>query len=239
MSTTAGRINKLVPVSTTVLRGAVTVRAATGAERLSPELFAAHDPRGVRMEALRELRTQLLLRWFHEHRMLAVIGPREHDGADVVAANLAIAMAQHGGQTLLVDADLRRRSVDRLFGLAPRAGLADVLQDCGLCDAALQPVTAIPNLHVLSAGTAPDNPQELISRTAFTYLTKTLPDRFEAVIIVTPPSLQYSDAQIIAARTGGCVLVTRRHRTRLADVARTKALLEPARATLVGGIIRE
>jgi Mrp family chromosome partitioning ATPase len=92
---------------------------------------------------------------------------------------------------------------------------------------------------VLSAGTAPDNPQELISRTAFTYLTKTLPDRFEAVIIVTPPSLQYSDAQIIAARTGGCVLVTRRHRTRLADVARTKALLEPARATLVGGIIRE
>jgi len=59
------------------------------------------------------------------------------------------------------------------------------------------------------------------------------------VIIVTPPSLEYSDAQIIAARIGGCLLVTRRHRTRLADIARTKALLEPARATLVGGIIRE
>ena len=240
MSTTAGKVSNLVPVSLPVARGGVKLQpVAAAADPLSPDLFAAHDPRGVRMEALRALRAQLLLRWFHENRMLAVVGTRVHDGADVIAANLAIAMAQLGEQTLLIDADLRRPTVDRRFGLPPGDGLADVLQNCGLCDDALQPVAAIPNLRVLHAGTAPENSQELISRTAFTYLTKSLPDRFDGVIIAAPPSLECADAQIIAARAGGWLLVTRRHRTRLADVARVKALLEPARATLVGGMIHE
>jgi Mrp family chromosome partitioning ATPase len=68
---------------------------------------------------------------------------------------------------------------------------------------------------------------------------KTLPERFGAVIAVAPPALQYADAQIIAARAQGCLLVTRRHRTRLADVERVKSQLEPSRAVLLGGVIQE
>jgi protein-tyrosine kinase len=78
-----------------------------------------------------------------------------------------------------------------------------------------------------------------VSRTPLIYLLKTLPDRFRAVIIATPPALEYADAQIIAARARGCVLVTRRHRTRIADVARVKTQLEPAKAVLLGAVIRE
>jgi len=84
----------------------------------------------------------------------------------------------------------------------------------------------------------PSNPQELVSRTPFMYLMKTLPERFRAIIIATPPALAYADAQVIAARAQGCLLVTSRHKTRLADVTRIKDQLVPAKATLVGGVLR-
>jgi Mrp family chromosome partitioning ATPase len=106
-------------------------------------------------------------------------------------------------------------------------------------DHALLSVPAVENLHVLCAGAIPTNPQELVSRAPFIYLMKTLPERFRAIIIATPPALDYSDAQMIAARAQGCLLVTCRHHTRLADVERVKAQLKPAGATLLGGVIQE
>jgi len=122
------------------------------------------------------------------------------DGADVVAANLAIAMAQLGRQTLLVDANLRRPRQHEFFGLKPAAGLSDLLQNRDVDIEAVLPVAAVENLHVICAGTVPVNPQELVSRTPLIYFMRMLPDRFRAVIVATPPALVYADAQIIAAR---------------------------------------
>jgi capsular exopolysaccharide synthesis family protein len=240
MTTSVEQMTKVTQLAQRIApRTAPPAPDARSLELLHPTLYAAHDLDGGRTEALRELRSQLLLRWFGQSAMLAVVGAHAADDAATLAANLAIVMAHLGEQTLLIDADMRSPRQHELFGLEPEAGLADVLQNCDLCDTALTPIAAVPKLHVLCAGAVPANPQELISRTPFTYLTKTLPDRFSAVIVVTPPVLRYADAQIIAARTRGCLLVTRRHRTRLADVARVKARLEPAQTTLVGGVIRE
>jgi chain length determinant protein tyrosine kinase EpsG len=206
---------------------------------LSPELVTAHYPASAPAESLRGLRTQLLLRWFNEHRTLAVLGAREEDGADAVAANLAIAMAQLGEPTLLIDANLRDPRQHQLFGLRAPLGLAALLQNRDVQVDAVLPVPAVENLHVICAGNLPLNPQELVSRAPLIYLLKTLPDRYRAVIIATPPALAYADAQIIAARARGCVLVTRRHRTSVADVVRVKSQLEPAQVALLGGVIRE
>jgi len=214
-------------------------RGAHPLAALSPALVAAHAPAGSQAESLRELRSQLLLRWFHEHRTLAVIGAHEQDGADVVAANIAIAMAQLGESTLLIDANLRDPRQHLLFGLRPIAGLSALLQNRDVHTEAVMSVPAVEHLHVICAGNLPANPQELVSRTPLIYLLKTLPERFRAVIVATPPALAYADAQIIAARARGCVLVTRRHRTRVADVARVKSQLEPAQAVLLGAVIRE
>jgi chain length determinant protein tyrosine kinase EpsG len=213
-------------------------RLASSASPLHPSLVAALDPSGAEAEALRELRSQLILRWFGEQRALAVIGARAADGADTVAANVAISLAQLGEPTLLIDANLRAPRLHDLFGLQPAAGLSDLLRNRDVHDAAIVPVPAVDSLHVLCAGQVPSNPQELVSRTPFMYLMKTLPDRFRALVIATPPALAYADAQVIAARAGGCLLVTRRHRTRIADVARVKDQLVPAKATLVGGVLR-
>jgi chain length determinant protein tyrosine kinase EpsG len=207
---------------------------------LSPKLVAAHDTSGAAAEALRELRSQLILRWFGEQqRALAVVGARAEDPADTVAANLAIAMAQLGEPTLLIDANLRDPRQHLLFGLNPLAGLSDMLRNRDVEGLAMLAVPAVENLHVLCGGAVPSNPQELVSRAPFMYLMKTLPERFRAIIVATPPALACADAQIIAARTGGALLVARRHRTRVADVARVKDQLAAGRVTLLGGVIHE
>lgn len=213
-----------------------SVAAAPGLDR---KLVAALDPAGARAEALRDLRSELILRWFGEKRTLAVLGPRASDEADVVAANLAIVMAQLGEPTLLIDANLRAPVVHSLFGLQPAVGLTDLLRNRDVHDEAIVRVQAIENLWLLPAGPAVENPQELVSRTPFIYLMKTLPERFRAVVVATPPAVPYADAQVIAARAEGCLLVTRRHRTRVADVARVKAQLVAGKTTLLGGVVRE
>jgi chain length determinant protein tyrosine kinase EpsG len=215
-----------------------TSRVASSASALHPALVAALDPAGARAEAFRDLRSQLILRWFGEHRTLAVIGAHADDDADTVAANLSIAMAQLGEPTLLIDANLRAPRQHELFGLKPAAGLSDLLRNRDVHDLAIVPVQSVDHLHVLCAGSIPANPQELVSRTPFIYLMKTLPERFRAIIVATPPALACADAQVIAARAHGCLLVTRRHRTRLADIARMKDQLEPGRTTLLGGVIQ-
>jgi chain length determinant protein tyrosine kinase EpsG len=216
--------------------GAINPVALT---ELSPALLAAHDPDGAYAESLRALRSELILRWFSDCRTLAVVGANRDDGAAGVAANLAIVMARLGEQTLLIDADLRTPTLHELFGFTPAAGLSDLLQNRDLHDEALLRVPAIENLHVMCAGAVPSNPQELVSRASFIYLMKTLPDRFRSIIIATPPALAFADAQVVAARAQGCVLVTRRHRTRIADVQLVKSRLETGRSTLLGAVIQE
>jgi protein-tyrosine kinase len=220
------------------LRAAPSVRTPAQIAALAPALVV-HELTSARAEALRELRSQLILRWFGEHRTLAVLGARAHDGAGTVAANLAIVMAQLGEPTLLIDANLREPEQHKLFGLLPTVGLTDLLQNRDVHDEAIRPVPGIEHLSLLPAGPLPANPQELVSRTPLMYLMKTLPERFRAVILATPPALDYADAQVVAARARGCLLVTRRHRTRLADVERVKSQLEPGNVELLGGVIQQ
>lgn len=217
----------------------ITRIPANSTAALAPSLYAAHNPGGASAEGLRDLRSELILQWFDECRTFAVVGATKHEDADTVAANLAIVMAQLGEPTLLIDANLRQPRQHELFGLDPAFGVVDLLHYRDVYDQAVIAVPEVMNLHVLCAGRVPVNPQELVSRTSFVYLMRTLPDRFSAVIVATPPALEFADAQVIAARARGCLLVTRRHRTRIEEVRRIKSRLERAGAHLLGGIVQE
>lgn len=206
----------------------------------SPLLVALHQPQERLTEALRELRSQLILRWFRDGKIaLAVTGARSRDGSSVVAANLAIVLAQLGERTLLIDANFRRPRQQELFALKPEAGLTDLLRGRDVFDEALTAVPGLEHLRVLCAGVTPGNPQELLSRASFIYVLKTMADKYRAIIVDTPPALEFADAQIVAARAQACLLVTRRHNTRIADIEEVKARLQPAGAQLLGAVINE
>jgi len=213
---------------------------AEGQWNPSKLLIGMHQPQSRQTEALRELRSQLILRWFKEGKTtLAVTGSRSGDGCSVIAANLAIVLAQLGERTLLIDANFRNPKQHELFALRPEAGLTDLLRGRDVYDEALTAVPSLEHLRVLCAGAVPANPQELLSRASFIYVLKKMAEKYRSIVIDTPPALAYADAQIVSARAQGCLLVTARHRTKLADVEEVKRRLEPTGAQLLGSVISD
>jgi protein-tyrosine kinase len=212
--------------------------AVPGESTLSPELITAYQPASPRAEELRTLRSELVLRWFGRgHRALAIIEARPGDGGGVLAANLAVAFAQLGERTLLIDGNLRAPAQQELFGLKTDVGLSEFIRGRENLDRATVKVPGFSALSVLFAGALPPNPQELLGHVSFAYLMETATTNYGVVIVDTPPMMQCADAQLIAARTGAAVLSTRRHATRLGEVARIKSQLEAAGVTLLGAVV--
>lgn len=196
---------------------------APGEQRdVSAELVMLREPFGPRAEAFRALRSQLAMRvWGGAERpALAVISPDREDGKTYTAANLAVALAQLGGnRTLLVDADLRSPRQHEVFGLGqPGTGLSSVLSGRGDSreSRVIQQINGVPGLFVLPVGTTPPNPLELVERPAFGLLMRELTHKFDHVVVDTPAAVHGADASVIAARCGSAVIVARRHSSRVA-----------------------
>jgi len=184
---------------------------------LGPEVIAASAPFQAQAEALRDLRTQLLLHWANpERKVLAIVSVNARDGRTFVAANLAVVFAQLGEKTLLIDADLRQPRQHRLFGHGG-PGLAQALGGRSGIQLA-ERVSYFENLWLLPAGATPPNPLELLSRPEFPRLLAEARKQFTVVILDTPASLRGSDARLVAARSDGVLAVVRQDRTRIADL---------------------
>ncbi|MES2757518.1 MAG: chain length determinant protein tyrosine kinase EpsG [Pseudomonadota bacterium] len=208
-----------------------------GQSPLSPTLVAAFEPFSEQVEALRAIRSQLMLRWFgHGHKALAIAGVDADDGASLFAANLAVVFAQLGEQTLLVDANLRSPRQQDVFALAPRQGLSDVLAGRADLDV-IGRVAAFAELSVMPSGTLPPNPQELLSREVFRNLNAQLGARYDVVLYDVAPFAAGADAIAVAARAGGVLLVARKNRTRMAALASMAAQLGEAGAEVVGSAV--
>jgi len=209
-----------------------------GGSLISPELVTAHRPFDAQSEVFRALRSQLSLRWFKDrHKTITVAAPRSGGGASTIAANLAVSFAQLGQRTLLIDANFRTPRQHVLFGLQAGGGLSSVLTGRCAPHESLNVVAPFEHLAVMCSGPAPPNPQELLSRAGFAYLLETAPTTHDVIIVDAPPLLEYSDAQIIVAITGACLLVTRRHSTRIADIESAQRYISPTGASVIGTVI--
>jgi chain length determinant protein tyrosine kinase EpsG len=201
-------------------------------------LVAVRDPFHPCAEELRALRTQLVIRWDRagvRQRRLAIVSPGAAEGRSYLAANLAVAFAQLGERTLLVDADLRAPCQDRIFGVGDAVGLAALLAGRAGREA-LVPLPEYGALALLPAGAPPHNPQELLSRPALGALLEDLRAEFDVVLLDTPPARTYADAQSVAFRAGHALVLARKHRTSLADAAAVVRQLGDAGASVVGTV---
>ncbi|MGK5079744.1 chain length determinant protein tyrosine kinase EpsG [Janthinobacterium sp. HLX7-2] len=208
-----------------------------GESNFSPRLVAAFDPFSPQVETLRAVRSQLMLRWFARGRKaLAIVAVDSGDGASLFAANLAVVFSQLGEQTLLVDANLRQPNQQDIFDLKGRQGLSDVL--AGRAD--LSVVTRIDSfvdLSVLSSGTLPPNPQELLSRSSFGSLNAQIESRYDVVLYDTAAFATAADALAIAGRVGGVLLVVRKNKTHLDDIMTMCDQVTHAGAEVVGSVL--
>jgi protein-tyrosine kinase len=188
--------------------------ASDEAARFDRELVVAVDPFGDQAEAFRDLRSQLLVGVMapdQPRTALAVLSAGVGDGKTYFAANMAIALSQLGGRTLLIDADMRTPRQDRLFGLQHSSvGLSGILSGRSGVDI-IQPVTELPSLYLLPVGTLPPNPLELVQRSAFSLLLQELLNKFEHVIVDTPAAFHGADSRVIATKCGSALVLGRRH----------------------------
>jgi protein-tyrosine kinase len=204
---------------------------------LGPELVVAHEPFDAQSEALRDLRTQLLLQWMNAQcKVLTIVSPGGQDGRSYLAANLAVVFAQLGEKTLLIDADLRAPRQHRIFGVTNGCGLAQVLNGRAGVEAA-ERIAYFGNLEVLSAGTTPPNPLELLSRAEFTRLLAEARRNFSIVLVDTPAGGRGSDAKMIAARGDGALLLARQDRTRVSDLERLRRAVVACGVGVVGTVL--
>lgn len=205
------------------------------------ELVMLSRPMSPQAEAVRAIRSQLLRRVFRAPgggHALAVVSPDSGDGKTYLVANLAVALAQTGERTVVLDADLRHPRLHEVFGTDNTAGLSSLLLD-GAYPAAVQAVQGVPGLFLLPAGTTPPNPLELIERAAFAHVLAQLVERFDHVVVDTPAAIFGTDAQVIAERCGAAVLVARRDGSRVARLqALVDALSDPPEA-LVGLVLND
>src|SRR5262245_3991712 len=191
-------------------------------ERVDSELVVAFEPMNHCAEQIRALRTQLLIRWSADQarcHTLALVSPGHQDGRSYLTANLAVAFAQLGRRTLLIDADLRKPRQQRIFGIPDSVGLSSVLSgragpEAGIAMSEFGPLTVLP------AGAPPPNPVELLSRDSFPQLLHEMGKEFEVILFDTPPSRSCADAQSVAFHAGSVLLLARKDHTRLADTTR-------------------
>lgn len=184
---------------------------------LSTELISAYQPFSVQAEQLRALRSQIGMRWFDRtagQNSLAIVSLERGAGRSYMAANLAVAFAQLGERTLLIDGDMRNPRQHQLFNLDNRRGLSMLLSGRSDEDN-VQPVVGFENLSVLTAGPTPPNPQELINKPFMKVLLDTLSERFDIILIDTAAMSSTMDAQVMAQRAGGALGIARKNETSL------------------------
>jgi len=207
----------------------------------SPELVALNEPFSPRAEGFRVLRTQVMMRLFADgepRRAVAVISADAGAGKTYCAANLAVALAQLGGRTLLVDADMRGPRIHELFKLSNQTGLSGILS--GRADKqVIQQAHGVSSLFVLPVGTTPPNPLELVERPAFGLLMRELASKFDHVVVDTPAASQGADASVIAARCGAALVVARKDATRVAMLQELVASFEGSPVKLAGVVLNE
>ena len=194
-------------------------------------------PRSMVAEAFRRIRTNLQFSApADKQRSIAVVGARPEDGTTSVACNLALSLAQAGRRVLLVDANLRRPALSRVFANVGARGLSNVLIGDGAWTDMVGK-TDQPQLDVLGSGPTPPNPVELLGGQHLRRFLDEATSKYEQVIFDTAPILLASDAAVLSAAVDGAILVIRANRSSRGIARRAWTLLTEVNARLFGTVL--
>ncbi len=200
------------------------------------DLITITDPRSPISEAYRSLRTNLSFYSLDNPiRTLVVTSPAEDKKKSETLANLAVTLAQSGKRTILVDCDLRRPSLHTFFDAQLEPGLTNfVLEDS---DKIPLQNTGVENLHLLTCGTKPPNPADLLGSKKIDNLIVTLQEEADIILFDAPPVTAVTDAAVLGAKVDGILLVITAGKTRRDHAERAKALLETAKVRIIGATL--
>jgi polysaccharide biosynthesis transport protein len=191
----------------------------------------------VLSEAFRSLRTSVLLSTADRPpRSLLITSARPGEGKTTISANLAISLAQLGQRVLLVDGDLRRPNIHKIFRVPPRPGFVSYLAGHHDWPAVIIP-TAIPGLDIIPCGPVPPNPAELLFSERARALFQEAPEKYTMVLVDSPPILNVADSRVLSVLVDGVVIVVRGNVTPRELAQRAQAHARDAGAHVIGVVL--
>lgn len=204
---------------------------------LDPYIAVVHQPASVPSEAVRSLRTSIFFEMAGPGgKVIQVTSPLPGDGKSTIAGNLACSIAQSGKRVLAIDCDLRRPQLTDNFAMAEKIGISNVLNgDCELADACH--ATPITTLHVMPSGPIPSNPAEALTLPDMGELLETVRERFDFVILDTPPLLVVTDPSITASMVDGVIMTLRIRRKSKPNSKESLNILRAVGANILGIVI--
>lgn len=218
--------------------------AATNARpsQFELRLITGRDPRNPVSEAYRSLRTNITFSQpDRPPRAIVFTSPLPGDGKSTSAANLAVTLAQQGQRVLLIDADLRRGSLNSVFGVGREPGLSNVLLQNTDTTEAIRQLDVGDNitLDFMPTGTLPPNPAELVGSKRMHALLQRLEETYDAIIMDAPPLNLVTDAALLGTNADGVVVVARANRTQKAAIQFAVEQLRNVRAPILGAVLND
>ncbi len=202
-------------------------------------LIAKLNPKSPISEQYRTLRTNIQFSGVDKKiKSLLITSSEVGAGKSMTAANLAIVYAQQGLKTLLIDADLRKPTVHYTFRLENLNGLSNALIE-GTALESIAQRNEIENLDIVPSGPVPPNPSELLSSNQFKKILDTAYEKYDMIIIDSPPMLAVTDAQILATLVDGVVIVARSGMTEIDELKEAVGLIKKVQGNLLGTILND
>jgi tyrosine-protein kinase Etk/Wzc len=214
-----------------------TLSTASNGKRVPIAIVTREGMDHPAAEAFRALRTNVTFVGAEKPlQFVSVTSPGPGEGKSTTAANLAVALAQGGQRTLLIDGDLRRPLIHRAFAMVQEPGLTDVLVGHAQAREVIRP-DAAPGLDVLPSGAIPPNPSELLGSAAMQALIGALRRDYHYIIMDTPPTLPVTDASVVASSADAAILVLRSGDTEETAAQRAMDQLQRVHARIAGVVL--
>jgi succinoglycan biosynthesis transport protein ExoP len=203
------------------------------------DLYVHRQPKSSVAECCRAIRTNLLFMSPDKpFKTLVVTSSGPQEGKSTTCIFLGVAMAQSGNRVLLLDTDMRRPRLHKAFGVPNDVGISSLVVGEGSLDKAVKS-TEVPNLFVLPCGPIPPNPAELLHTQAFADLLKAAGERFDRIVLDSPPLNAVSDSAVLATQADGVVLVLRAGKTNREAARRALRSLADVQAQMYGAILND
>ncbi len=193
-------------------------------------------PKSIDAEAYRSLRSNIEYSSFDdEYRVIVVTSSVPEEGKSTTSGNLAIALAQSGNSVLLVDCDMRKPSIHKMFKISNAAGTAELLLRKKIFEEVANNYNE--NLTIITAGKIPPNPSEMLESRAMTSFIKEMKKEFKYIILDTPPLQAVTDAQVLSTKADGVLLVVRAGSTKREMVFNSVDLIKKVQGKVIGTVL--